>query len=253
MKRFIALIFLMVTAQLTYADCAGNGIYLLSQHATINKNGLIILEFYGGSQLLVPDLNKKYPIYLRSGKEKNILIPVEILKGEFQVTQVVFRPAKELVAKKQYELKLDNLPSYESKPQSFRQGTRTGISFTVNDVTDIQSPILEQLPVVKKSTMVEYGCGPARWVHISLTGKDESELFVKARVKSKATGKVTDYIVDIENGVVKIGHGMCSGSFHFDNSNSFEVSFQLYDQSGNSTAFTKAVSFEKPTVATNEE
>lgn len=253
MKRFIVLIFLMVTAQLTHAKCTGNGIYLLSQYATINRNGLIILEFYGGSRLLVPDLNKKYLIYLQSGEEKITLIPVEILKGEFQVTQVVFKATTELVAKKQYELQLDNLPSHENKPQSFNLGARSNIKFTVNDVADTQSPILEQLPVVKKSTMVEYGCGPARWIHVALSGKDQSELFVKARVKNKSTGKVTDYIVNIVNGVVKIGHGMCSGPFHFDGSNSFEVSFQLYDQSGNTSEFTKTIPVEKPTVSTNEE
>lgn len=253
MKRLIALICLIAAAQLTYAKCGSNGIYLLSQYTTLNKNGLIVLEFYGSSQSLIPDLNKKYPIYLQSGKEKITLIPVEVLKGEFQVTQVVLKATTELVAKKQYKLQLDNLPSYERKPQSFNTAGRADISFTVNDVMDIQSPVAGQLPVVKKRTMVEYGCGPSRWVYVAFSGKDQSELFVKARVKNKNTGKTTDYILTIENGMVKIGHGMCSGPFHFDNSDSFEVSFQLYDQSGNTTAFTKAISIDKPTVSGNEE
>ena len=101
--------------------------------------------------------------------------------------------------------------------------------------------------------MVEYGCGPARWVYINIVGQDNSELFTIARVTNKTTGLTTNYILNIENGLVKIGHGMCSGAFHFDNGDNYEVTFQLFDQSGNKSSLTKPISVTKPTVSTRDE
>jgi len=253
MKNLILLFALLLSGQqFSYAKCIGSGIYLFSQHTTLNKNGLIIVEFHGSSQSLIPDLNKKYPIYLQSGKLKNTLLPVEILKGEFQVTQVVFKPST-LPEKGSYTLQINGLPSHEKSLQVLTAKGFGKAVFTFNDQVDPAFPQLLAGPVYKKSTMVEYGCGPAKWVYFSLSAKDDTEVFVKASVKNNTTGKTTHYLLSIENGMVGIGHGMCSGGFHFEGPGDYTVSFKLYDLSGNSTNVPGSFIFKAPATVTAEE
>lgn len=255
MRHITLIILTFFIATIASAKCASSGIYCLSKSTTLNKNGLIILEFYASSQSLIPDLNKKYPIYLKSSNGKVQLNIIETLKGEMSLTQIILKPASELKADGIYTLQIDNLPKYERKPERYNSlsNKREELTFKISNSVDIDLPILTSTPTEQKKTLVYYGCGPESWVYFTIAGQDKSELFVRANVKNKATGKVTTYILDIENGFVKVGHGMCSGAFHFDNGDNFEVSFQLFDQSGNTSSLTKALAFTKPTKDTNDE
>ena len=237
------------------AKCGGNGIYCLSKSSRLNKNGIIILEFYTSSQSLITYLNTKYPIYLKSDKGNVFLNIIETLKGEMNLTQIVLKPSTELKVNETYSLEIDNLPKYEEKLERYNYLTnkREKFTFTINNFTDINLPKLISSPIVQKKTLARYGCGPASWVYFSLIGQDESELFVRASVKNNSTGKITTYILNLEDSITKIGHGMCSGAFLFDNSKNYEVVFQLYDQSGNKSNFTEPILFTKPSDLTNEE
>jgi hypothetical protein len=249
----IILAFFVTTTD--FVDCTNSGIYCLSESSTLNRNGLIILEFYASSQSLIPNLNKKYPIYLRSSNSKIQLKIIETLIGEMNLTQVILKPASELKVNDIYTLQIDNLPIYEEKPERYNSSLnkREQLTFKISDSIDTEIPTLSGIPTQKNKTLVHYGCGPARWVYFAVTGKDKSELFVRTKVKNKATGKTTIYILALENGLVKVGYGMCAGAFHFDNGENFEVSFQLFDQAGNKSIETNAISFTKPTKETNKE
>jgi hypothetical protein len=227
----------------------------LSKSSTLNKDGLIILEFHASSQSLTPDLNKKYPIYLKSSNGKIQLNVIETLIGEMRMTQIVLKPKTELNVDEIYTLQIDNLPKYERKLERYNNSLNKweSLTFRVNNSVDNEIPILINTPTEKKKSLVYYGCGPSSWVYFTITGQDKSELFVRANVTNKVTGKVTTFILAIENGLAKIGHGMCSGPFHFDSADNFAVTFQLFDQSGNKGALTSTISFAKPTVSTNEE
>jgi len=251
LSLFILTVFTTVTVA---AKCAGSGIYLLSKNSTLNKNGLIILEFYAGSRSIIQDLNKKYPIYLQSSNGKITLMPVEILKGEMQVTQVILKASAELAENAVYILHIDNLSKYERLQHYNERSQRwEPITFKISSSADTEAPVLKGQPAEQKKTMVGYGCGPARWVYFTLAGQDKSELFVKASVRNKTTGLTTNYILLLENGIAKVGHGMCSGAFHFDDGNNFEITFQLFDQSGNKSSLTKSISFTSPNASTNDE
>lgn len=255
MRRITLIILTLFIATLAAAKCANTGIYCLSKSSTLNKNGLIILEFYASSQSLISDLNKKYPIYLKSPNGKVQLNVIETLTGEMRLTQIVLKPATELKADELYTLQIDNLPKYEQKPERYNSSSNKweSLTFKINNSVDNDIPILSNTPTEQKKSLVYYGCGPASWVYFNISGKDKSELFVRTNVTNKATGKVTTYILAIENGAAKVGHGMCSGAFHFDNGNNFEVTFQLLDQSGNKSNSTSTIAFTKPTKETNDE
>ncbi|MEO6347549.1 MAG: hypothetical protein ABIO60_06525 [Aquaticitalea sp.] len=255
MKHFILLILTFFITTIAFAKCTSRGIYCLTKSPTLNKNGLIVLEFYALSQLLISHLNEKYPIYLKSSNGKVQLNVIEILKGEMSLTQIVLKPASGLKPDQIYSLEIDNLPKGELKPKRYygSSNKREELTFKISNLVDINLPVLTNTPTEQKKTLVYYGCGPATWVYFTVAGHDESELFVRANLKNKSTGKVTTFILTLEDGLTKIGHGMCSGPFHFDIGDNFEVTFQLFDQSGNKSDSTNSISFTKPIVSTIDE
>ncbi|MBN9299892.1 MAG: hypothetical protein J0I41_23020 [Filimonas sp.] len=255
MKSIILFVSILLATTTSYAKCASSGIWCLSKSNTLNKNGIIILDFYCFSQDIVSKLNSKYPIYLKSSKEKIPLKVIDTLKGEMQLTQVILKATSILKTNEIYTLQIDNTDGSVPLLNRYNDSTKQWetITFRVSNIIDKNAPILAYPSVEQKKTLHAYGCGPAKWVYFSITAQDQSEVFVKATVKNKTTLKTTSYILNIENGMVKIGHGMCSGAFHFDNGDNFEITFQLIDQSGNKGTISKPISFYKPTFSTGEE
>jgi hypothetical protein len=247
-KSILILISIIFTSIAVNAKCAGTGIYLLSDRNELYKNGMIILEFYSGSQAVVKDLNTKYPIYLQSGKEKIMLVVTEILPGEFQVTQVMLKPAKEGKENSKYELKIDNLPDYAGTLKQFNTDLNKWEPpvFNVYNRVDTAAPVIDNIPIETNKVKEEFGCGPERLVYFKVQTNELSTLFVRVSVKNKTTNKVTDYILLVKDGQIVIGHGMCSGPFHFDGGKEFEVRFLFFDESGNKGNFTTPISFTAP-------
>ena len=221
-----------------------HGIYLLPGSSSLNKNGLIILEFYASSQSLIKDLNKKYPIYLKGKGDKVNLVPIEILKGEMKLTQVVFKPGKGLKAGEVYSLVISNLPFYETQP--VRAGSGMTVRFKINKTSDFKKPVFTGLPIERKKTMELFGCGPASWVYFNIPASDNSEWNVRVQVKEQSSGIKTEYILNAEDGMIKVGHGMCSGAIYFKNKQTYSIRFQLIDQSGNTSPFTRTITFSSP-------
>lgn len=255
MRHIILFLLSFLIAITASAKCTNSGIYCLNKSPTLNKNGLIILEFYASSQSLVPELNKKYPIFMKSHSNKVQLNIIEMLKGEMGLTQVVLKPGSDLIENEMYSVEIDSLPNYEGILGRYNNSTNKWeqLTFKINNSIDNAAPILNNSPAVQKKTLVYYGCGPASWVYFNITGEDQSELFVRTSVKNIKTGDVTTYILSIENDLVKVGHEMCSGAFLFENDDEYEVVFQLFDQSGNKSTSTNPIPFTKPANRTDDE
>ena len=58
--------------------------------------------------------------------------------------------------------------------------------------------------------------------------------------------KTTKYYLPIENGLVGIGHGMCSGPFRFRGKKPYEIRLARVDQAGNESGQTKGIVFTPP-------
>lgn len=254
MQRIVLFFVTLLISLTAMSKCTSYGINSVSESSTLNKNGIIILEFYGRSQTIVKDLNKKYPIYFKSTSGKITLLPIEVLRGEFQLTQVLLRPSLDLKEGGFYELHIDNLTIFDGKPERYNKKIKKweSITFKINSNIDQEVPVFTKLPVEIKKSMELYGCGPAKWVYFKVSVNDKSETFVRTKVKNVTTGKVTDFILPIEDGVVMVGHGMCSGGFLFGEGDNFEVSFSLLDQSANHSDFTDVIAFQKPVLSKNE-
>lgn len=104
-------------------------------------------------------------------------------------------------------------------------------------------------------SLVYYGCGPSIHVVFSNPAKDNSDIIVQTTVKDLKTKQETTYYIQPVGDKIKVGHGMCSGAFDFeDGSQNFEVAFAFIDASGNLTPWTgEPIKFTKPKVQTSDE
>lgn len=248
MKRItIILIVFLFNSLIASAKCGPGGIFIVGESKTLYKNSILVLEFYAMRQGVVPDIGNKYLVWLRSKNAKVALQPIEVLKGEMEVTEIVFRPTCDLVEGEVYELVVDGLKNwdrfgrYNSETNKFEP-----YSFTIVKNTTVNTALsFTAAPLETKKEMEVYGCGPARYVHFSIAA-DPSVKYVRANVKNKSTGKTTTYILTIKNGEVLVGHGMCSGAFHFEDSEKFIVGFALVDDAGNTGQYSAPIDFTKP-------
>lgn len=254
MKQILTIIIGLLCSATVYADCAGTGLWVFPSGQTIKQNSIFVLDGYAESQNVILGLNKKHNIYLKSGNKKIKLLVTEICVGQFYLTQAVLKPETELEAGLEYTMHIDSLPEYES----FNKYNRTThkyepVTYKVVAEKDNEKPQLATKPKELKKTLVHYGCGPSIHVVFSNPAKDNSDIIVKTTVKDLKTGKETTYYIEPDGDQIKVGHGMCSGAFDFEeNSNNYEVEFSLMDASGNLTAWTgERIKFTKPTKATN--
>lgn len=254
MKYILLLSFLFFCGLPTFSKCAGSGIFISNTTTVLNKNGFIILEFYGNSQTLIPELNKKYPVYLKSSEGSIALAIKQIYKGGFRLTQVILIPEAPLNELLAYEFRIDKLPKEESKPSWGKINRLYNEKKIIFTVTALQKnmPSFTGAPAEQKKTFARYGCGPAKWVYFGIILSDTSSNLIKVSVKSKIAGNITEYILPVENSTVKIGHGMCSGAFEFNEEN-YEIIFSILDIAGKEVEKTKPLAFSAPAINTNEE
>lgn len=255
MKKFLFLLILTISTTIAKADCTMGNVSCWPTKSTINRNSLIIIEFYGFNQTYIPEITKLNQILLKSGKDKVQLKIIEINKGEFELTQIILQPEKLLQPGLEYELNVGGYGKNEiitrQNPVSKKMET---VKWLVNDKIDKEKPKWISMPSFQSKTKSQFGCGPAKWVNFNFTSSDNSEMLIKATVKSIKTNTETIYYLKTENNQIRIGHGMCSGAFHFDKGDDYEVTFSLMDESGNiSKQKSKPYRFSQPTEITLSE
>ncbi len=247
---FITVLFYSFSA---YADCAGNALSIFPSGSTIKQNSIFVLEGYAHSQKVILGLNKEYPVYLKCRNQKINLIIIEINVGQFSLTQAVLKPETELEAGLEYSMYIDHLPEYEQfNKYNATTDKYEPVIYKVTADRDTDKPHLATNPIEIDKTLVYYGCGPSIHVVFSNPAKDNSDIIVQTTVKDLKTRKETTYYIQPDGDKIKVGHGMCSGAFDFDDdSQNFEVEFSFMDASGNLTPWTgERIQFTKPKVQT---
>jgi len=232
-----------------YADCLGDGLYVFPTGNTIRQNSIFVLDAYAHSQNIIARLNKKHPIYLRSGEKKVMLIVRQICVGQFDLTQAILVPESQLESGLEYELLIDSLPQSESLKRYNRKTKEYElIKFKVVAGIDIDKPVLTSKPKEIDKSYALFGCGPAMSVNFDFPVLDSSEVLIKTTVKNVKSGVETTYYIQPDNNQISVGHGMCSGAFTFDDSNDYEIEFSFMDASGNVRTWEgKRINFTKPT------
>ncbi len=247
LRRSVIILSLVFSAFTVQAKCAYNGIHSVQHAGALDVNSIFILEFYGKSLELVNGLGKKYPVFLQHGQDRVELAVSEVLYGEFSLAQVIFKPAGLLEPGKTYELIMTGLPDYERSPSRFNEEKEKWepVSYFIENKKVVTSPVILHAVESGKSHQ-EYGCGPAISVQFSISGKALENTFARTTVKNLSTGKITTYLLPVKDGVISVGHGMCSGAFVFNEKDCYEVSFAPIDHAGKTSEATKALTFYPP-------
>jgi len=249
MKPIIFILSFILLSTKASADYAGGGISIWPSGKFLNQNSIFVIDGYAASQDMVKKLAKKYPIYLKSGEKKVKLNVTEILIGEFYLTQVVLSANEKLEVGKVYEIYIDNLPDFEKLLTKWNPKTsmHEKINWTVTEGSDTVVPKWTQKPKEVNKTFALYGCGPEKFVNFAFKVEEQSEFLIKTTVSSKETKKQTSFYLKPSNALLKVGHGMCSGAFLYDQGNEYEVTFEIMDASGNFTSWIdEKIVFTKP-------
>jgi hypothetical protein len=249
MKKLFTIIIGLFFTTTASAECASTGLWVFPNGQTIKQNSIFVLDGYAQSQNIILELNKKHNIYLKSENKKIKLLVTEICVGEFNLTQAVLKPETVLEAGLEYTMYIESLPAN----QRFKKYNKTtkkyeAVTFKVVTGMDTEKPLLLGKPKELKKTLVYFGCGPSIHVVFSNRAKDNSEIIIKTTVKNIKTGKETTCYIKPDADKIKVGHGMCTGAFDFDQNNNYEIEFSFMDSSGNISAWTgERIKFTKPT------
>ncbi len=261
LKSLFLMLFLAFFVYQTKADCLGSGFMSFVVQNDSKQMPIIVFQGYAGSQPVIFELNKKYPIYLKNGKKQIKLIVKEINIGQFMLTQAILMPEEKLVIGKEYVVIIDNLPE-EQKLNRFDQKIPANqvIKFVAGagkDMNKDTKTLFASNPKEVSKDFIMFGCGPAMHVTFDLTNKNATtvttvttELLVKTTVKNLKTGKESTYYLPTSNNQVSIGHGMCEGAFTFDVASGYEyeVKFAITDFSKNTQIWeSEKVKFTSPT------
>lgn len=235
MQRLIILLIFLFTGIMAKADCTANGIYCWPNTSAVKSNPVFVLTFYAYSQTIVPGLNKQYSIYLKSGEQKVPLLISEVYQGQFRLTQVILKPARQLTPGKEYQLVIDSLPNHDGISKWNKELRKAELpKWKVLKEADTDLPAWTTLPVYQSKSIIYFGCGPSLSVLFGFGATDESDILIKTTVRNTLTGKYTTYYLESTDKTnISVGHDMCSGAFDFETDDKYEVSFELMDASGN--------------------
>jgi hypothetical protein len=249
MKTILTIILAVFSIVNLNASCSWNDLSVFPTGKNIKKNSIFIIDGYGASQEVIKGLNKKYPVYLVSGNLKIKLKVKEVLVGQFHLTQAVLVPETILTVGIEYTLVINKLPKFESLGNWNSELQKSEpLVYKVVEGIDTIKPTFSSAPKEIKKSLIYLGCGPSIHVVFDCEVIDSSEYLVKATVKNIKTSIETSYYVESDKGTIKIGHGMCSGAFDFDESDNYEIEFSIVDASGNYTAWAgDKIKFTKPT------
>jgi hypothetical protein len=165
-----------------------------------------------------------------------------------ETTQVVFRCDESLQQNNFYKLIIDNLPKGETIDvicgKAYSDNKK--FSWSVSNQINIDKPLQILNVAETKKTRELLGCGPSEWVYFNIDFKNDEPVFVRANVKHISTGKITTFLLSIENKVVSVGRGMCGGLLSFDDSNDYEITFSLVSTSGKAGDWYKPILFSRP-------
>lgn len=234
-KYFLTLILAVSLAGNVLADCIGFGMNVYPASGQIKQNTRIMIVGHINDEEVIRGLNKKYPIYLQTKGHKVALEVIETCQGMYSLTQAILKPAAKLKVGETYLLKIENQPYNRTKDHSITPlDGHKKVQWLITKGNDNGLPVWSKKPVFKKTYYQMFGCGPDMFVTFEVGIKDASGVLVKTQLLDATTNKTyTYYLLPDENGLLNVGHNMCSGAFNFEKQHKYKIRFSLVDTAGN--------------------
>lgn len=251
-KHIFSLLVAIILPFVIMARCGSGGIGLHTKTVLAEK-GIIIVEFSDDHQYIATNLNKRHPVYLQSGTTKIMLTVMEVLQGDYRLTQAILRADTTLSESETYLIHIDDIGNKAFPPKFLNEKSNNWTSGPIKVVRSNNKFANSYFITEARKTLVSYGCGPASWVYFNVSGVDSSNLYARTTVKNIKLNTVTNYILPIINGQIRVGHGMCTGAFYFATAGNYEITFTLLNMSFTQHQQSQTLVFSQPTTLTVEE
>lgn len=249
MKKIILVLFLTFGIKSAFAECGMGGMQFFPEQKEIGLNSMFIIQGYSMSQKTINSFENR-TIYLESENGELIELNLqEILKGQMQLTQAIFKPTIELKPNTIYFLKYSDQTEDEGREMmqyNREKKEREKVFWKTKNKKSVEDLNSNLAIVFKKTETKLYGCGPSKNIIFDVNNKSESEIWYKTEVVEIETNKKTVYFIKEENGQLNVGHGMCSGAFIFNKNGNYKVRFTPMNIDGKSLKTTEWIIFKKP-------
>ncbi|OIQ30712.1 MAG: hypothetical protein BM564_00410 [Bacteroidetes bacterium MedPE-SWsnd-G2] len=219
--------------------------YFYPSENTITQDGQILIEMYGNQQHIISKLIHA-EVYLEASNSNRIeLYLVESNKGEFRLSQALFCPNTPLVVGEHYTFKY--IPSGSKKPITFNRylknsKTNTALSWEV--IPDNNNEEVNLDFKFQSKEVQYYGCGPS--MYLNFTIENDKMVLYKVKLTNNSNKRSSEYILRAHEGILKIGHGMCSGAFNFLPQTTYTAAISILDSQGLPSERVFNYSFDSP-------
>ncbi|MDG1913027.1 MAG: hypothetical protein P8I55_00370 [Crocinitomix sp.] len=233
MKALLSLLLICFVSLQSFADCAGSGIWAWPQTETISENPVIYIEGYFMDQETVRKIGKEYALYLVSPSHMARLEVIEVLEGEMHLTQVMLKPIATLQADVEYVLSLSSIPKKSTNSPKKLDLNFPDSKWTVKARKDKTLPLFTSSPTWVSSKVIYYGCGPSNRMAFEFKTNKQNNFLIRTTLTNTADKSQSTYYLAAKEGIVSVGHGMCSGAFTPREGVKYKLEFSLLDASWN--------------------
>lgn len=249
MKKILLIIIIIIGVNSAYARCTSSGIQIFPEQKEISQNSMFIIEGYSSSQVTIESF-KTRTIYLESESgEKIELIMQEILKGQMDLTQAIFKPNRELNPNTKYFLKYSNQTEKESKEMKRWNSEKNERELVYWETTNKKNVELlnKKLKIKYQNTKVDYfGDGPSANASFKVKNKAKAVVWYKTELIDITTNEKTIFYIRELKGSLDVGHNMCSGAFTYNKEGEYKVRFTPMNIDGKSLKTTSWKTFSSP-------
>jgi hypothetical protein len=243
---FLILLFFLMEAS---AECALSGMQFFPQQKQISQNSWFMVEGYFMSRPTIESFSDRQ-VYLEAVSGETVLLELQDMNvGKMSLTQAVFRPVKSLEPNTRYYLRFSDITEREEHElQQYNHETRKREKIYWETSELASSPKLsENFGLNLLDTEVTfYGCGPAAYAVFEVEGSEGNEIWYKTELVDLNNNDSMTFILSETLAELKVGHGMCSGGFTFEEENEYKVRFTAMNTDGDEIEISDWTYFESP-------
>lgn len=205
---------------------------------------MILLDGFGNQQPHVAALADGGAAQLVADGHRVALVVAATHVGDFGLTQAVLEPAETLKPATRYTLVLRGADGERVRTRAFSGGRMKAIGWTTAAARP--APLaLTGAPRVTGQSFQRFGCGPASHVEVSVPATAGAPIAVEVKLREAGADAPRSYVVPVRDGVLAVGHGMCSGAFRLTGpERRFTAELTVRDAAGDAIPVPAAIRFD---------